>query len=253
MVQDWARKWLRQTARPARLSDFAAYLLQTTEPDWIAFARRLALVLSMYYGDGPYAPFMDGENDLKLGRGLTVLDVAGLEQVPWLETIASLLFFHRADGFIKNPDYLDVHKLLISDECSFTLRSKQAADAIDKYVRAYARFNAGVVMITQNMTDLESRVGRVIINNAGRFILFKLLPAEAAFACEQLRMPPHIATLLGRLFSPDEYDQADCSEGFIFRPNDHAGDGGVFRLVAPPGFVQQLGTSRQHLREEERA
>lgn len=250
LVQDWARKWLSSTSRPARLSDFAAYLLQTTEPDWTAFARRLALVLSMYYGDGQYAPFMDGENELHLGHGLTVLDVAGLENVPWLETIASILFFHRADVFIKNPEHLDIHKLLISDECSFTLRSEQAVDAIDKYVRAYARFNAGVVMITQNMTDLESKVGRVIINNAGRFILFKLLPAEAAFACQQLNMPAHIVDVMGRFFSPDEYDQVDCSEGLMFRPNDSAGDGGVFRLVAPPGFMQRLGTSRQHLREE---
>jgi type IV secretory pathway VirB4 component len=248
LVQGFAQHWhVEYPAATATLSNFLGHL-ETTPLSGGAgrFARRLGVVLSLYAGTGEYAAFLDGPNELVMGHGLSILDIDGLDDVSWLQTIITLLFFHRAEAYIQDPAHLKRRKLLVSDECWGMLKSAQAAEAINKYVRAYARFNAALVMITQNMTDLESLVGRVLINNSGRALMFKLLSDEARYVCEQLGMPAHMVEVIASLVGPDEYQHADMAEGIVCRPNDAGGDGGLFRLVAPQAWLARVGQSRQH-------
>jgi len=206
-------------------------------------------VLSLYAGDGEYAGFVDGPNDLPMGAGLTVLDVEGLDEVAWLQNLLMLLFFHRAYRHIKDPAHLERCKLLVVDECWGMLRAEQSARAVEAYVRAFRRLNAALVLITQNVTDFESGVGRVIINNAGRVLLFKLQPEQARYACEQFGLLPHLAPVLSSLVNPDEYPDLDMSEGLFCRMNDTHGDGGRIRLIAPKAWLAGIGQSRQHRQE----
>jgi len=248
LVQGFGQHWhVERAGTTATLSDFLDHL-EALQPAGGAgrFARRLGVVLSLYAGTGEYAAFLDGPNELVMGHGLSILDIDGLDDVSWLQTIITLLFFHRAEAYIQDPTHLGRRKLLVSDECWGMLKSAQAAEAINKYVRAYARFNAALVMITQNMTDLESLVGRVLINNSGRALMFKLLSDEARYVCNQLGMPAHMVEVIAALVGPDEYQHADMAEGIVCRPNDASGDGGLFRLVAPQAWLARVGQSRQH-------
>ena len=249
-VKAFSEDW--QADRPgqmATLSDFLQHVKDDADGESGAFARRLLSVLSLYAGDGEYASFVDGPNELPMGAGITVLDVEGLDEVKWLQNLLMLLFFHRAYRHIKDPTRQERRKLLVVDECWGMLRSAQSALAVEAYARAFRRLNASLIMITQNLTDFESAVGRVIINNAGRAFLFKLQPEQARCACEQFGLAPHLLPMLSSLVNPDEYPDLDMSEGLFCRLNEAHGDGGLIRLVAPKAWLARIGQSRQHHQE----
>ena len=133
------------------------------------------------------------------------------------------------------------------------LRSEQSALAVEAYVRAFRRLSAALIMITQNMTDFESGVGRVIIGSSGRVMLFKLQPEQARYACDQFGLLPHLVPVLSSLVNPDEFPDLDMSEGLFCRMNDTHGDGGLIRLIAPKAWLSGIGQSRQHRQEVSRA
>ncbi len=250
-VRDFARYWRTDhVGECCTVSRFLDYQDRLPPSDASEFSRRLSIILSMYARDGEYAAFVDGPNELPMGHGLTVLDVAGLKNTPWLRVLSTLTFFHRADTYIQDPANLGRRKVLICDEAWGALRSPQAAEAIDSYIRAYARFNAALVMMTQNPSDLEGAIGQSLIDNVGQVWLFYLSSLkEAELVAKTLGMAPHVPEMITSLINPYEYDEIDMSEGLIFRPNDAGGDGGLFRLVAPPAWLARVGRSRQHQEE----
>ena len=125
------------------------------------------------------------------------------------------------------------------DEVSFDLKTPQAVELIDRHIRAYARFNAGMWLISQNMSDFRGEIGEIIRNNCGQFIAFALNPDEAQrFTDTFTPEAPHVVDMIKKL-----KPHRDCSQGFIYLPD---GGSGAIRVVADPEFMMQIGQSKWH-------
>jgi len=219
------------------LGQFVDYLGASTVETEICST--LVTLLSPYCGEGPFAAFIDGPAEVQLSQGLWSFDIAPLVNAGQLGAVVTTVLLGWVDRFIKAPEHLEVGKFLVMDEVSFDLKTPQAVELIDRHIRAYARFNAGMWLISQNMSDFRGEIGEIIRNNCGQFIAFALNPDEAQrFTDTFTPEAPHVVDMIKKL-----KPHRDCSQGFIYLPD---GGSGAIRVVADPEFMTQIGQSRWH-------
>jgi type IV secretory pathway VirB4 component len=235
LLEDWALKG----PLACTMTDFGRYLRSIDDP----FAKRLALLLGPYMGNGRYAPFTDGPNQLGIGETrLWVADIAGLEDFPDLQSIIIASLFTALERHLTNPEWIGTRKILAADEVSFLIRNPQAAEFLRKLAVALARFFASFVLISQSMSDFLTDLGSAAVKMADTHIFFNLGRQELHEISEVFKLSEHTADTIVNL---RKYD--DCSEAVI-RFEEGEGGAGVIRVVPPPEFITAIGQSEAHRR-----
>ena len=243
LLRDWADK-REPHAGVATLGEFDHYLARHALAEFEPLCAKLRLLLSNFHGDGVYAPFIDGPNDIVLQPGLYSFDLYALDQAPQLLAVVTAILFDRVERFFTDPRYAYLPKHLAADEVSFMLKSPQAWTFIDRLVRTLARYKAAFYFITQQMSDLEGMIGKVIRNNCGRFYFFSLSPDEIRSVMTSLELPENWFPILNSVRR-----HQDCSECVVF---DSEGESGIARIVSDPDFMIRIGQAEHHKRERER-
>ena len=234
-IEDWALKGPLHLT----MTDFGEYLASIGDP----FTDRLRLLLGPYMGDGRYAPFVDGPNNLGIGDGgLWVGDIAGLEDFPELQSVIIASVFSSLERHITNPDLIGLKKILAADEVSFLLRNPQAAEFLRKLAVALARYFCSFVLISQSMSDFLTELGRAAVKMADTHIFFNLGRQELHEISEVFKLSEHTVDTIVNLRRFE-----DCSE-CVVRYEEGEGGAGVVRVVPPPEFILDIGQSEAHRR-----
>jgi hypothetical protein len=197
-------------------------------------------LLSPYAGDGRYAPYVDGPSELGLADApLWVADIAGLEDMPAIQSVVIAILFTRLEQHVCAPERYRFKKILAADEVSFLLRNQQSAEFLRTLSVALARFFTSFVLISQQMSDFLTELGRASVKNADTHIFFNLSYEELSEIQEVFNLSDHMVETIASLRLYE-----DCSE-CVVRVRD--GDAGVIRVVPPPAFIRAIGQTWQHV------
>jgi hypothetical protein len=206
---------------------------------------RLRLLLMPYYGDGEFAAFVDGPNQLEIGaKRLVSVDIAGLREMREIEAVMVALFFLRFGAIVRDPALLHTPKFMIADEVAFLLQSPATAKFFITLSRALARFRCSLITITQLLSDFDGPVGQTIARMAGFRMMFRLPSSELAAITGHGLGPKHAELILTLERS------TDSATALISTKN---GDEGVIRIVAPPEFITAIGQDPIHMQQREAA
>ena len=236
-IGNYLEEWALKGPMTLTLSDFGAYLASMGE----GFSRRLRLRLGPYMGEGRYAPFVDGPNQLGMREsGLWVGDIAGLEDFPDLQAVIIASLFTSLERHLTNPDLIHLKKILAADEVSFLLRNPQAAEFLRKLAVALARFFCSFVLISQSMSDFLTELGSAAVKMADTHIFFNLGRQELYEISEVFKLSEHTVDTIVNLRRFE-----DCSE-CVIRYEEGEGGAGVIRVVPPPAFITAIDQSAAH-------
>jgi hypothetical protein len=239
LIGNYLEDWALKGPMTLTLSDFGTYL----ETIGDTFSNRLRLRLGPYLGEGRYAPFVDGPNQLGMGEsGLWVGDIAGLEDFPDLQSVIIASLFTSLERHLTHPDLLHLKKILAADEVSFLLRNPQAAEFLRKLAVALARFFCSFVLISQSMSDFLTELGSAAVKMADTHIFFNLGRQELYEIAEVFKLSEHTVDTIVNLRRFE-----DCSE-CVVRYEEGEGGAGVIRVVPPPAFIRAIGQSEAHRR-----
>ena len=122
--------------------------------------------LSLFYGRGAYAGFVDGPNTLILDTTLTVVELSRLREAPDLQ--GSLLFalMHLLTQFFAAPDRLHQAKYFISDETWALLKHPATAGVMEEIARTFRKLRTSAIFLSQQAADFASPAGEVLRDNA---------------------------------------------------------------------------------------
>jgi hypothetical protein len=239
-IGDFIAAWAMTGPQQLVLSDFLNFLRTRTE----SFADRLTRLLSPYAGDGRYAPYVDGPSELGLADApLWVADIAGLEDMPAIQSVVIAILFTRLEQHVCAPERHRFKKILAADEVSFLLRNQQSAEFLRTLSVALARFFTSFILISQQMSDFLTELGRASVKNADTHIFFNLSYEELSEIQEVFNLSDHMVETIASLRLYE-----DCSE-CVVRVRD--GDAGVIRVVPPPAFIRAIGQTWQHVEARE--
>ena len=235
-VGDLIGAWARENPSLRTIGDFDRFLgLQTDD-----FSAYLRMLINPFVGDGRYAAYLDGPNELEIGdTDLWVADVKGLDDHPALQAIIIATLFTTLERHITLPDNYLHKKLLLADEVSFLLKNAQAAEFFQRLSVALARFFCSFTLISQQPSDFLSEVGAKSVKNADTHIFFNLSHEELTEIQEIFGLSDHTVETITRL---RRYE--DCSE-CVVRFRD--GEMGIVRVVPPPAFIERIGQARHHV------
>ena len=205
----------------------------------------LRMSLMPYYGDGEYAGFIDGPNEMIVGdHQLVAVDIAELREVKEIEAVMVALFFLRFGDIVRHPARLGTPKFMIADEVAFLLQSPATAKFFITLARALARFNCSLITITQNLQDFNNDVGEIIAGQSGFRMIFRVHPREKQTLIDE-GLGQKTAELLLNL--ERSHTAATCYLTI------KSGEEGVIRIVAPEEFITEIGQDPVHRLQREEA
>ena len=237
LIGNYLEDWALKGPMALTLADFGAYLAAVGDD----FATRLRLRLGPYLGEGRYAPFIDGPNQLGMGESsLWVGDIAGLADFPDLQAVLIASLFTSLERHLTHPSLMGVRKILAADEVSFLLRNPQAAEFLRKLAVALARFFCSFVLISQSMSDFLTDLGSAAVKMADTHVFFNLGRQELHEIAEVFKLSEHTVDTIVNL---RRYE--DCAECVVRYAEGEAG-AGVMRVAPPPAFLTAIGQSEVH-------
>lgn len=143
------------------LSDVHAALLALAGEHSQAQVRDLALCLSDYVKDGPYARFFDGPDEIAFGSRLVAIDLADKALESAVTSVLVMAIMHRIGEASRAWPTDD--KFLIIDEAWTLLKSPAAARFIENIARTARKLRLALIVVSQQITDLEGPIGAAIV------------------------------------------------------------------------------------------
>ena len=150
--------------REPTLSDFIP-LLRDTNFEWMDQGRRLALRLAPFYGDGPYAGFVDGPNAFELHERLTVVELSQLREAPDLQTVLMLVLMHHLTLYFAAPARRHRRKYMFNDEVWALMQHPVSARILVEMARTFRKLRTSAIFISQQGTDYAGPAGQAIKAN----------------------------------------------------------------------------------------
>lgn len=149
-------------AKPGRevfLSDVQDALLGLA-PEHPA-AKDLAVSLSDYVKDGPYARIFDGPNEIDFTNPLVAIDLAGAAlEKPVQSVLVMALMYGIAQA---SKAWVTEDKYLLVDEAWALLKSPSVRGFIENLARTARKHRLALVILSQQITDLDGEAGRAIL------------------------------------------------------------------------------------------
>ena len=141
--------------------------------------KRLALFnLSPWCVGGQYEKFMSGISKIDLSNRLVTLELGQVKDDTKLTDILILTFFYHINKEIYQGDRA-IKKLVIWDEAWRFTNNERVLSFLEQGSREYRKFNASLVFITQNISDLlKNAVTKVLKNNSEYLFIFWQPPEE---------------------------------------------------------------------------
>jgi type IV secretory pathway VirB4 component len=139
--------------------------------------RELALCLLQFTGDGAYAKFFDGKNQVFFeGSDLFVFELGQMALRVEISTCLLLAILQNIANYCSTT--LDKRKYFFIDEAWSLLRSENTAVFIENAFRTYRKYATSCIVITQQPHDLlNSKAGLAILANSPNRIFLRL-PSE---------------------------------------------------------------------------
>jgi conjugal transfer ATP-binding protein TraC len=184
---------------------------------------RLVLSLKPFVGNGSYAGFFDGPNEIDFERSFTVFELGEIAKRREIASALLMAIMYNAANFCGAPKNLHLKKYLVIDEAWSLLQSPATARFIDEALRTYRKFNAAAVMVTQQASDFSGPAGTAIRANAPNRIFLRQT-SETVLAMEKLfELSTEVKDAIASLVTA----KGRFSEMFIDTPSGR----GVARLV----------------------
>lgn len=127
-------------------------------------AKDLAVCLSDYVKDGPYARFFDGPNEVDFEKALVAIDLADAALEDAVTSVLVMALMYRIAQSSKA--WLSQDKYLVIDEAWTLLKSPACARFIENVSRTARKVRLSLVILSQQITDLEGPSGRAILAQA---------------------------------------------------------------------------------------
>jgi hypothetical protein len=213
------------------LSDFVREVLNdgcfnTDSEEARALGKVLALKLSLYYGTGLYACFVDGQNSFTLTKPFTLIEFADLETADDLKGVLFFSLFHLITQRFESAALAGIWKTLVADELWRFLRHKATADIFEKIIRTYRNIDASAMFASQRVEDYDSEIGRIICDIADTTLSLKPGPGEL----------PKLKKIFNLTEAEEEaFQYVDKHQGWssaLLRLE--RGDGGIVRIIPDP-------------------
>jgi hypothetical protein len=162
----FAHHWDLPTRGEPILQDFVDEVLETgafapDNDEARLIAKDLSLKLSLFYGDGMYAGFVNGRNSFTLTKNLTVIEFGELNNQHLQGTLFFFIFNLVTQRF-KNPALRRIWKCIFGDELWKLLKYQSTANVMEEVIRTYRNFRASACFLSQRAEDWNSPVGQVI-------------------------------------------------------------------------------------------
>ena len=152
------------------LQDFYELLLDPPFDDE-GIGRTIALRLEHYVGQGKYAGFVNGNNELVMSNNLTVFELDGLEEAEDLRSVVLLTLMYRLMEHFCNPNAGPQIKYLIVDGTWASLKDEGAVAFMEELTRGMNRFRCSIVLMTERVWDVESPVAVMVRANPDNYLL----------------------------------------------------------------------------------
>ena len=184
---------------------------------------RLVLSLKPFVGNGAYAGFFDGPNEIDFKRSFTVFEMGEIAKRREIASSLLMAIMYNAASFCGAPENLAQKKYLVIDEAWSLLQSPATARFIEEALRTYRKLNAAAVMVTQQVSDFTGPAGTAIRANAPNRVFLRQT-SETVLAMEKLfELSPEVKEAIASLVTA----KGRFSEMFIETPSVR----GIARLV----------------------
>ncbi len=187
-------------------------------------AKDLAVCISEYVKDGPYARFFDGPNQVDFQKALVAIDLADAALEDAVTSVLVMALMYRIAHAGKA--WLAKDKYLVIDEAWTLLKSPACARFIENVSRTARKFRLSLVILSQQITDLEGPSGRAILAQASYKVCLYQDPDVIRVAKDLLGLSDREAQLYGTLRT----HAGVYSEFFVKSPYGS----GVARLAMDP-------------------
>ncbi len=127
-------------------------------------AKDLAVCLSDYVKDGPYARFFDGPNEIDFANPFVAVDLADAALEDAVTSVLVMALMHRIADAARR--WLSDDKYLIVDEAWTLLKSPATARFIENVSRTARKTRLSLVILSQQITDLAGATGAAILAQA---------------------------------------------------------------------------------------
>lgn len=140
---------------------------------------KLSNALFDYLDSGRYAKLFQGNSEIKPGIGNRIFfNLAGIMATDAGPT-ALMCVMRTIDSVMSDPRLRGVPKVAIFDEGWSVIGTDYGAAFIDRAVRTYRSLGGLVGFITQDPRDLDTPMGRSVLNNTSTKIVLPLAKAAA--------------------------------------------------------------------------
>lgn len=195
---------------------------------------RLVLSLKPFVGNGAYAGYFDGPNEIDFNRGFTVYELGEIALRKELAPSLLMAILYNAATFASAPENLSQKKYLVVDEAWTLLQSAATSRFLENALRTYRKFNAAAIMVTQQAADFAGPAGTAIRANAPNRIFLRQTP-ETVLAMEKLfDLSAEVKAAVASLTTA----KGSFSEMLIETPSSR----GVARLVPSPELYAAFST-----------
>lgn len=150
------------SAQNTTISDIADYLSNQPEEE----ISRLGSQLNDYTVDGNYGKYFNGPNNVDLNAQMVVLELSGLSNVPFLQTVVMMLVCTRIQSdMYKNFSY--DRKFAFFEEVTSYFEIPIVADFIAEFYERVRKNRGGCWLVTQNMSRIAESpaIGKVMVNS----------------------------------------------------------------------------------------
>lgn len=144
-----------------------------------ALGEKLSDALFDYLDSGRYAKMFQGNSQIKPGIGNRIFfNLAGIMSTDAGPT-ALMCVMRTIDAVMSDPRLRGVPKVAMFDEGWSVVGTDYGAAFIDRAVRTYRSLGGTVGFITQDPRDLDTPMGRSVLNNTSTKIVLPLAKAAA--------------------------------------------------------------------------
>lgn len=150
-LQEFFEKWV--TEHPKEEPIFSNFIPSLKEVKFTDLSGvDLVELLTLFYGNGPYAAIFDGKLQVDWENDFTVLETQRMAKSDALG-IVTLALFRQIDLYCKYKLPKTRKKLIAVDEAWATLSSPTAAAALAGFFREMRKYQAGCLLISQTVKD----------------------------------------------------------------------------------------------------
>lgn len=190
---------------------------------------RLTLSLKPFVGQGAYAGFFDGPNEVDFSQGFTVFELGEIALRKEIAPVILMAILYNVADFCARQENLGLRKYLVLDEAWTLLESPATSRFIVNALKTYRKLGTSAVMVTQQVADFDGRAGAAILANAPNRVFLRQTPETLLAMEKHLSLSPEKKKAIGSLRTV----KGKYSEMFLSMGDDSAG---VARLIPDPYF-----------------